>query len=611
MLASPIQSSDPWLALPTSLRSLLAPVLAPETDVLAAEKATSVLAHHHYENFSVISLLLPRHLRQDFCNIYAFCRVADDLGDETGNTDQSRADSLEMLDEFKRQTHGCYAGDPGSALFTALRHTVKRHDIPIEPFLDLIDAFEQDQRVRRFDTFAQVVDYCRRSADPVGRLVLYLCGYSDEQRQRLSDRTCTALQLVNFWQDVRRDLIERDRIYLPRESLEKFGVTEDQLRRQIHEGKCDENYRNLIQFECDRVAKIFDEGDALLPLLRPDVRRQIKLFASGGRAVLRAIVGQNFDTITRRPKVSKWQKARLIGSSLVKRDNTPVNDWMQHSYDYCRHITRTQARNFYYGLKLLPEPRRSAMFAIYAFMRLTDDIADDSAAGPLQDRLAALESWRRQTHAAIAGQPSAGDIWPAFSQTVRRYRVPTLVFDEVIAGQEQDLASPVFESFEQLETYCYRVAGVVGLASIYIWGFEGGDATEILALHRGTAFQLTNILRDLREDLQRGRVYLPGEDLRKFNLTIDDLRNGTGQFESFMRFQIERAESYYARSAALESFIERDSRPTLVAMTRIYHGLLGKIARAPRRALVRRVSLSVPAKIAIAWSAVRAGKMQA
>jgi squalene synthase HpnC len=277
-------------------------------DVAAAQAQTRRLAATHYENFSVISFLLPRHLRQDFCNIYAFCRVADDLGDETGD----REDSLRLLADFRRQTLDCYAGHASTAVFVALAQTIRRHQLPIEPFLDLIDAFEQDQRVLRYQSFDQLLDYCRRSANPVGRLVLYLCGYRDSQRQQLSDSTCTALQLANFWQDVRRDIVQRERIYIPRESMDRFGVTEEQIRRAV----CDDNYRNLMRFEVDRTAELFDRGAALLPMLRPSVRMQISLFDKGGRAVLASIRRQNYDTLSRRPALSRWQKSRLILSAL-------------------------------------------------------------------------------------------------------------------------------------------------------------------------------------------------------------------------------------------------------------------------------------------------------
>src|SRR5439155_16061155 len=221
--------------------------------------------------------------------------------------------SLKYLDQFRAELRDCYSGGASSAVYRALRQTIDRHQIPIEPFLDLIDAFEQDQRVTRYDTFEQLVDYCRRSANPVGRLVLYVCGYRDAERQRFSDCTCTALQLANFWQDVRRDLHELDRIYIPRESLDRFGVSEAQLRQ----GVADDNYRALIRFEVERTGKMFDEGDRLLPLLDSSVRRHVALFAMGGRAVLDAIRRQNFDTLTRRPSLSSWQKGRLAARAAT------------------------------------------------------------------------------------------------------------------------------------------------------------------------------------------------------------------------------------------------------------------------------------------------------
>jgi phytoene/squalene synthetase len=164
----------------------------------------------------------------------------------------------------------------------------------------------------RYDDFPQVVDYCRRSADPVGRLVLYMCGYRDAQRQTLSDKTCTALQLANFWQDVRRDIVERDRVYLPADTMARFGVTVDQLRV----GNATPAYRAMIKFEVERCQQLFDEGTRLLPLLAPQYRRQIALFGKGGMAILAAIRRQNYDTLTRRPSLSKFQKGRLVAAAL-------------------------------------------------------------------------------------------------------------------------------------------------------------------------------------------------------------------------------------------------------------------------------------------------------
>ena len=286
---------------------------------------------------------------------------------------------------------------------------------------------------------------------------------------------------------------------------------------------------------------------------------------------------------------------------------------LELSRQWCQRLTQRHAKNFYYGLRLLPPAKRAAMFALYAYMRLTDDIADAEDGHTEAQRADDLENWRRQTHSVLAGQ-APGDqshpLWPAFADMVRNYSIPRLVFDEVIAGQKQDLGTISFEEFPQLYKYCYRVAGVVGLACVYIWGFEGGAETEAMAIDRGVAFQLTNILRDLREDAGRGRTYLPRCELRELNLSERDLIagiNGDGAaFRLLMKRQIERAEMYYEKSQALEERISRDSRPALMAMTAIYHGLLRKVARRPERVLLRRVSLSLPSKLLIGWRAVRA-----
>jgi squalene synthase HpnC len=300
----------------TSLPSAAAPAavrtaFTRAADVAEAQAFTRKLAHEHYENFSVISLLLPQHQRQDFCNIYAFCRIADDLGDEIADSH----DALTYLDRFRGELRAAYGGGGPitSGVFIALRETVTRYDIPIQPFLDLIDAFEQDQRVTRYDTYEQLLEYCRRSANPVGRLVLYLCGYRDEERQRLSDLTCTALQLANCWQDVRRDLRDLDRIYIPQSTMTQFGVSED----QIAAGRADDAFRAMIRFEVDRTDLLFDQGEQLLPLLSPAVRRHVALFGLGGRAVLAAIRKQDYDVLTRRPALSTWKKGCLVVRAMA------------------------------------------------------------------------------------------------------------------------------------------------------------------------------------------------------------------------------------------------------------------------------------------------------
>jgi phytoene synthase len=283
---------------------------------------------------------------------------------------------------------------------------------------------------------------------------------------------------------------------------------------------------------------------------------------------------------------------------------------LARSQEYCRQLTRSSAKNFYYGLRLLPQPRRSAMFALYAYMRFIDDIADQTDSRTIEQRQAGLEQWRGHTHAALRGEPPADAqhlLWPAFTQTVQQYKIPPVLFDDAIDGQLQDLRPVEPTTFNQLRDYCYRVAGVVGVASIYIWGFTGEEKTVLLAIDRGIAFQLTNILRDVREDAGRGRIYLPREDLAAANLDHQDLlaMRGGEKFDRLIRQQIARAESFFDKSESLDNRVARDARPTLAAMTEIYRGILKKIAADPQRILRERISLSTLAKFRIAWRARR------
>ena len=257
----------------------------------------------HYENFTVVSLLLPAALKPHFYNVYAFCRHADDLADEIGDPQES----LRRLEELKIDVGRMYGATPENLILVALQQTVRRFAIPAEEFVQLIDAFEQDQRITRYQTYGQLVDYCRRSANPVGHLVLYLCGYGDAERQQLSDHTCTALQLANFWQDVASDLT-RGRIYIPAEDMARFGVTE----QDIVDRRFGPSYARLMQFEVDRAEELFVKGEGLLPLLRRRVRTDVALYGRGGRAILEAIRREGYDTLNHRPTISKWKKFSLL-----------------------------------------------------------------------------------------------------------------------------------------------------------------------------------------------------------------------------------------------------------------------------------------------------------
>lgn len=266
------------------------------------------LARSHYENFSVASWFLPQRLRQHFFNVYAYCRISDDLGDEVGDN----AASLQLLDQWETELNACYDGHPRHPVFVALAETVRKFEIPKHEFADLLTAFRQDQSVSRYETFSDLLGYCRYSANPVGHLVLYLCGYHDAERQQLSDYTCTALQLANFWQDVTADMA-KGRIYLPLEDLRRFGVSEE----SIGDGENTSAFRDMLKFEVGRAREWFAQGMPLIAKVDRTLATDIELFSRGGREILNAIEGQNYGVMGRRPVISKTRKLALVARAAL------------------------------------------------------------------------------------------------------------------------------------------------------------------------------------------------------------------------------------------------------------------------------------------------------
>lgn len=278
------------------------------------------------------------------------------------------------------------------------------------------------------------------------------------------------------------------------------------------------------------------------------------------------------------------------------------------SREHCRRLSRDRAKNFYHGMKLVPEPKRSAMDALYAWMRQADDLAD--AQGTLQAKSAALDGFMRETERAVdqnladPTQLPHGDLWPAVREMVLSYDIPPVYLRDMIAGQLLDQEKFSYRTFDELYDYCYKVASVVGLCCVQIWGYEGGAHTLKLAEWRGIAFQLTNILRDVTEDAERGRVYLPAEDFGAFEMNPSIFTLGKPHdLLPAIRRTVERAAEYYEKSAPLDKLVHPDGRPCLWAMTEIYRGLLSRIRRDPAVVLRRRVRLSTPRKL---WIALRA-----
>jgi squalene synthase HpnC len=576
-----------------------------------AQRYTRWLARHHYENFNVVSWLLPPHLHQHFYNVYAYCRWADDLGDEV--PDHGRA--LELLDAWEDELRLCYTRgkSPSHPVLIALGETIRAKDIPIEPFSNLLRAFRQDQCVGRYTTWGDVLDYCVYSANPVGQLVLYVCGYRDQERRRLSDCTCTALQLANFWQDVSRDL-DKGRIYIPLDALAAHGLAE----ADIVERRFDRRYVFLMKDLIMRTRGLFRAGLPLAGQVDGRLRLDIEMFTQGGLAVLDAIERSGYNTLERRPVISKWKQTRLLGGclmhSIVSKQVTggagavpgvvpgesgvqlrASPEVLERSYAASNRIARAAHSSFYLAFFGLPRPKRNALCALYAFNRLIDNASDEP--GELDSKRRVLARWRALLDELAAGKTDGHEILPALHDTMSRYAIPARYFHDLILGAEMDLTIASYATFDQLSEYCYRVAGTVGLTCIHVFGFDDPKAPD-LAERLGLAFQLTNIIRDVRSDFQMGRVYLPEEDLERLGCRAQDLRGPlTEPVRRLLEFEADRAWRFYEEGLPLVDKVDPDSRATLWALVRTYSSLLARMEDCGYDVFSSRVSVSSGEKI--------------
>ena len=274
-------------------------------------------------------------------------------------------------------------------------------------------------------------------------------------------------------------------------------------------------------------------------------------------------------------------------------------DSLARSYEYCRQVARTQARNFYYSFKVLPPEKQAAMCAIYAFMRFSDDLSDDDTAD--ESRKARMSRWREALDRVFEGEYGDSLILPAFHDVTRRYEIPRRFFHELIDGTEMDLTTTRYETFDELYKYCYRVASVVGFVCIHVWGFEGGESAYAPAEACGIAFQLTNILRDVKEDAGRGRIYLPQEDLKRFGCREESLLapHADSAFVRMMEFEVSRAREHYEKARPLIHLLSPDGKAAFTVMYRIYQGLLDRIQAGGYDVLRRRARLSSLRKVGI------------
>ena len=598
--------------------------LPPEScSVEVAERYTRWLATHHYENFNVVSWLLPRRLHQHFYNVYSYCRWSDDLGDEVADPERA----LKLLDAWEEELLLIPARDraPSHPVLIALAGTIRAKSIPIEPFQHLLRAFRQDQTVKRYATWGDVLDYCVYSANPVGRLVLYLCDYRDEPRQRLSDFTCTALQLANFWQDVSRDL-EKGRIYIPLDALAAHGLSEADITAH----RFDARYVALMKSLIAPTRELFAAGLPLVDRMDSMLRTDLDLFSRGGLAILDAIEASGYDTLNHRPSLTKSTKVRLLGRALGQRltarfrssasapaqseahSTTAVGavptgtqsagrvssvDSMtvRASYEECNRIARGAHSSFYLAFYGLRREKRNALCALYAFMRLVDNVSDEP--GDVDSKRTGLARWRAMLDEAVDGRTEGHAILPALADTISRFEIPTRYFHDLILGAEMDLTVATYATFDRLSEYCYRVAGTVGLTCLHVFGFSDPKAPD-LAERLGIAFQLTNIIRDVRGDFEMGRVYLPQEDLGRFGLRAEDLAGPlTPQLRELLEFEADRAWQFYEDGAPLVRRVDADSRATLGALVRTYSTLLARIEERGYDVFATRVSLSRAEKV--------------
>jgi phytoene synthase len=563
-------------------------------DIDAAYRQCWRIATSHYENFTVGSWLLPRRLRRHIAAIYAFARTADDLADEG---DLPPAERLIRLRNWEEQLEDCLRGRATHPVFVALAHTIAEFHIPGEPFRRLLSAFRQDVQFQPFADFTALRDYCQRSADPVGHLVLYLFGYHEPERQQLAEHVCTGLQLANFWQDVAIDAA-RGRIYVPLQDLERHGCAPDDLRK----GVVTERLRQLLAFEVERARDWLVRGLHLASVVDEPLAREVRLFVWGGLAILREIEHAGYDVFTRRPTLSKTTKAGLVLRAWVMPRSTPrhalhsgqhggelhaaptaggaapalppANATVAAAYAYCQAVTRRSSSNFAYAFRLLSPERRQALQAVYAFCRFVDDVADEAAGQPPAQL---LERWRAELQAAYDGT-ATHPIGRALADAVRRFPLEQRHFLDLIGGVETDLFRRRYASFDELERYCYAVASTVGLLCIEIFGYRDPGARNY-AVDLGIAFQLTNILRDVSEDAHRGRIYLPLEDLRRFDCTESELLHGrySPRVGALMAFECGRARAYYLRARGALAPCDRGTLAAAEAMRLIYERLLSRI----------------------------------
>ena len=561
-----------------------------------------IRARQVQENFPVAPAFVRSSRRRRLEALYRFARLVDDVGDEPLADRDGAGDRTELLLEIRADLARMPYGEARLPAVAGLHAVAGAAGWPVETLDALVEANLQDQVTNRYGTFDDLRAYCRLSAVPVGELVLHVYDAATPERIALAADVCTALQVIEHCQDVAEDL-RRGRIYLPQEDLDRFGVPEQDLQAD----RAGPRVRRLLAFQVDRAEELLDAGAVLVGTLRGEARLLTAGFVGGGRATIRAIRSAGHDVLAATPRPSP---AHVTGEAvrvlLAPRASAGGPRRTAAAYRRCEKITRQEARNFSYGIRLLPGRKRRAMSAIYAFARRVDDIGDDPAL-PAEEKSRLLAEVRGQLHALDDHRDDPVSV--ALRDAAQRLPIPLSAFDDLIDGVEMDVRGRTYRTIDEVVDYCEHVAGSIGRLSLGVFGTADPATAEPLADALGVGLQLTNILRDIREDLAEGRVYLPAEDLATHGITLvpgdpSSLDAHADQLPGLVRMEAGRAREWYAIGLQLIPLLDRRSAACCLAMSGIYRRLLETIAAAPQQVLAGRVSLPGREKLAVAGRAL-------
>jgi 15-cis-phytoene synthase len=565
------------------------------TPLPALPPEAQLVAQADHENFPVVTRFVPRAAREQLLAVYAFARLTDDLGDE------HRGDRPAALDWLEGDLRAALEGRPSHPVTARLSRAIAATDMAAAPFFDLIAANRRDQTTVRQATWDQLLDYCRLSANPIGAAVLGIAGALTPEREALSDRVCSGLQVVEHLQDVREDAVA-GRVYLPADDLQRFGVVDADLIA----AEASPALRSLVAFELARARELLAAGIPLTRSLRGWCRLAVAGYVAGGLSAADAIEAAGYDVLAgsvqpRRARTLRHGLEVLASPApRPRREGRPKSE-LDRAYAACAEVTRTQAKNFAYGIALLPPAKRRAMAVVYALARRVDDIVDEP--GPIGARARSLDELQARVGGTMADRAPAdpGDaVLIALADVMHQYPLPPDAVADLFEGCRRDLVLAHVATLDDLVVYCRQVAGSIGRLSLAIFGTDRPAVAAPLADDLGVALQLTNVLRDVVEDRDRlGRVYLPADDLARFGCA-PDASGPDDRLAALLTFEAERARAWYERGLGLLPHLDHRSRACVAAMAGIYHRLLDHIERDPGAVLRGRISLTTGQKLSVA-----------